>query len=233
LPNMNMLKQGMNRAKQMVDEKIGSAVITEIDPELQKQLAKVDLFKIHVEKILSALECYLQPDPVQRALPGLMEDTANKAEAVGEEMSSLSQKLGATDPFGSVMQNGATAFNNLGKEMRRMLTDAEKRSLAGMRVFLKDVKALKDQRTALENLRLDMDSLKGKIAHKSTDELVTKCSAASKAYDDKLGEVRTLAASVTDKSVPDLQKVYRELGEVLLEHSQHNEKIIQELIKHL
>jgi len=233
---MNVLKQSMNRAKQTFDEKVGGAAKTELDPELQKQLSRIDLFKTHVEKILYTVECFLQPDPVQRNLPGLMEDTANKAEAVGEEMSSLAQKLGATDPFGSVMQNGASAFDKLCKEMRRMLTEAEKRSLAGIRTFLKDIKALNDQRRSLENLRLDMDALKAKTANKTADqagELGGKCSAATRAYEDKLGEVKTQAGEILDKGIPQLQKVYRELSEVILEHSKANEKIVQDLIKQL
>lgn len=52
-----------NRARQLTEEKLLNAERTEIDPQLEQLLQRVDATEFHMTKLYSALETYLQPNP--------------------------------------------------------------------------------------------------------------------------------------------------------------------------
>jgi len=103
---MNALKQTLNRAKQTVEEKFGDAVKTEFDAETQRLLQLADDLKSHTERILNAVQVYVQPDPAIRILPGLTQEGLNKPEQLGHELTALGNKLGASHNYGSTMLAG-------------------------------------------------------------------------------------------------------------------------------
>lgn len=166
---MNVLKQTINRAKQTVNEQFGTAERTELDPELNRLIQRTEEIKTASERILSAVEAYIQPDPSQRLLPGMMQDGLNKPEAVGQDMSLLGTKLGAEDPYGKVMIRGGESFHKLGQAEREFLQAAQAKFITPMRRFLaEEVKLLEADKRELNNKRLDMDAMKGK-GHKGPE----------------------------------------------------------------
>lgn len=140
---MKALKTTFNRAKQTLDEQLGDAPKTELDPETTRFLQKADDIKTGTQKILAAIEVYLQPDPAIRILPGLTIDGLNKGEVVGQEMSQLGTKLGVNEPYGAAMLASADAFTNLGRLDREFLKSANDVYFVPVRKFIQeDLKAL-------------------------------------------------------------------------------------------
>lgn len=140
---MKALKTSFNRMQQTVQEQLGDAQKTELDPETTRLLQKADDIKSGTEKILLAIEIYLQPDPAARLLPGLSMDGLNKAENVGQEMTQLGTKLGVSEGYGAAMLSAGDAFTNIGHHDRDYLKAANDSYLAPMRKFIQeDLKTL-------------------------------------------------------------------------------------------
>lgn len=224
---MNVLKQTINRAKQTVTEQLGTAEKTELDPELTRLLHRAEEIKLATEKILSAVEAYIQPDPSQRLLPGMMVDGVNKPEAIGQEMSLLSTKLGAEDPYGKVMIRGGETFHKLGQAEREFIQAAQAKYVTPMRRFLaEEVKLLDGDKRELNNKRLDMDALKGK-GHKGAEP---ELKAAEEAFNKSIESVRARVAAIDGKLV-ELQKFLKDLIEADLELCAKKQQLLGDLKK--
>lgn len=142
---MNVLKQTFNRAKQTLEENFGDAVRTEYDADTAKLMQKADDVKEYTEKILSAIEIFLQPDPAVRMLPGLTQEGLNKAETVGQEMTHLAASLGQNQGYGAALLTAGGTFSTVGHHERDFLAAANQIYITPVRRFLQEDLKLLDQ----------------------------------------------------------------------------------------
>jgi len=209
---MKALKTTLNRAKQTVDEQFGNAQKTELDTETTRLLAKSDDIKVSTEKILAAMEMYLQPDPTIRILPGLSIDGLNKGEVVGQEMTQLGTKLGMNEPYGVAMLSAGEAYTNLGRHEREFLKAANDVYVAPMRKFMQDdLKLLDQERKMLNNKRLDMDSLRDKATKAGAPAAAQQEFAkAQEVFNEQLVKLKTVISRVESR-LPELKSYLKEL----------------------
>jgi len=232
---MSFLKKTIDRAKQTVDEKFGSAEKTELDPELQRMLVRADDIRVFTEKILASIEAYVQPDASQRLLPNMMVDGQNKAETIGQEMSTLGTKLGASDAFGKVNAKGGEIYYKIGASEKEFLALCQSKFVLPVKRFLgEEMKALDVERKDLATKRLDMDALKAKAkaASKPDPALEGELAKANEAYFASVANVRTRVSAI-DGKLPDLQKHLKEFVEAELELYAKKTALLGELKKAL
>jgi len=232
---MNAFKQTLNRAKQTVEEKFGDAVKTEFDVETQRLLQLADDVKSHTEKILSAVQVYLQPDPAIRILPGLTQEGLNKPEQLGQELTALGNKLGASHNYGSAMMAGAEAFNTIGRSERDFLSASQTAYVVPLRRFLQeDIKLLDQERQTLNNRRLDMDALKNKVKGSTNVAAGTQqeLEKAEKAFDEQVDKIKGMVHKI-EEQLPELRKHFKNLVDKQLEYNTTVQKALNELHKKL
>jgi len=232
---MNALKQTLNRAKQTVEEKFGDAVKTEFDAETQRLLQLADDLKSHTERILNAVQVYVQPDPAIRILPGLTQEGLNKPEQLGHELTALGNKLGASHNYGSTMLAGAEAFSSIGRSERDFLSASQTVYVIPLRRFLQeDIKILDQERQTLNNRRLDMDALKNKVKanEKPNPTAQQELEKAEKAFDEQLEKVKGLVHKV-EEQLPELRKHFKNLVDKQIEYNTNVQKALTELHKKL
>jgi endophilin-B len=216
---MKAFKTTLNRAKQTLDEQFGDAQKTELDAETTRLLQKAEDIKVSTEKILAAMEMYLQPDPTVRILPGLSIDALNKGEVVGQEMTQLGTKLGMNEPYGVAMLAAGDAFTNLGRHDREFLKAANDVYVAPMRKFMQeDLKLLDQERKTLNNKRLDMDSLRDKATKAGAAPAAQQEFAkAQEVFNDQLAKLKGVITKIESR-LPELKTYLKELVQRQLEY---------------
>jgi len=225
---MNALKQTLNRAMQTVEEKFGDAVKTEFDAETQRLLQLADDLKQHTERTLTAVQIHLQPDPAVRILPGLTQEGSNKPEAVGQELTALGNKLGASHDYGSALLATADAFNAIGRSERDFLSAAQNAFAVPLKRFLQeDIKALDKERETLNVRRLDMDALKNKVRTSKDPSPQTKqeLEKAEKTFNEQMEKVKAAAYKI-EQQLPDLRKHLKALVEKYIEYTTNVQKTL-------
>lgn len=135
---MNLLKQNLNRAQQSLTERFGSGEKTELDPELNKKLNRIDDIKNYTQKIFANVEAFVQPDTALRVLPGMVKEGINKPEAVSQEMGHLATKLGSDDPYGKALLRNSEAYNRIGQLERDYLVKVQSKYFTPVKRFLND-----------------------------------------------------------------------------------------------
>jgi len=229
---MNVFKQSINRVKQSVDEKFGSAERTELDPDLQRLINRAEEIKSSTEKILSDIEAYIQPDPSLRILPNMMMEGLNKPETVGQNMSQLGTKLGTEDSYGKIMIKGGEAFHKMGQVEREFMAAAQTKYVLPVRRFLnEEVKILEQEKKELNNKRLDMDALKPKVA-KGGAPAELEFKAAQEAFNKSVESVRSRLLSVEGK-LAEMQKAFKEFIETEIELHAKKTQILNDYKKNL
>lgn len=225
---MKAFKTTLNRAKQTLDEQFGDAQKTELDVETTRLLQKSDDIKLSTEKILTAMEMYLQPDPTVRILPGLSIDALNKGEVVGQEMTQLGTKLGMNEPYGVAMLATGDAYTNLGRNDRDFLKSANDVYVAPMRKFMKEDLALLDQeRKVLNNKRLDMDSLRDKATKAgATPAAQQEFANAENLFKDQLEKLKIVIAKIESR-LPELKAYLKELIQRQIDYYGKCQQILQ------
>jgi len=215
---MKALKTTFNRAKQTLDEQLGDAKKTELEADTTRLLQKADDIKLSTEKILLAMEIYLQPDPAERLLPGgFTGESPPKAGAVGIEMSQLAAKLGGganSDPYASAMLAAGEAYTKLGQFDKEFMKGANEVYITPMRKFVQnDLKQLDTERKTLNNKRLDMDALRAKAtkpdAPPATQQEFAK---TQEAFNEQLAVVKSLIEKI-ETQLPDLKNHLKRLIE--------------------
>ncbi|KAK7904071.1 hypothetical protein WMY93_016678 [Mugilogobius chulae] len=150
--------QFINRAVQYTGETIGTAEKTELEPDLERLLAKADATKSYTDQIISQTEALLQPNPAARLEDRLYEHLEwrppprpRSLEVLGELMTSAGLELGSNTPYGSAL----VKFG----ETQKHFTEGEYRTI-------------QDERRALTNKRLDLDIAKTRLrkAHEADRE---------------------------------------------------------------
>uniref|UniRef100_A0A915LFH8 BAR domain-containing protein n=1 Tax=Meloidogyne javanica TaxID=6303 RepID=A0A915LFH8_MELJA len=162
-----------NRARQLTEEKLLNAERTEIDPQLEQLLQRVDATEFHMTKLYSALETYLQPNPAVRvgnAINEMLErrnsteQRVNNLEYLGSSMLGAGQAFGSDTNFGNALLKMSTAEMKLGAAEREMMQTTSTQTLAPIKRFLEgDVRNILKERRVLQNKRLDLDSAKARL----------------------------------------------------------------------
>jgi len=232
---MNAFKQTLNRAKQSVEEKFGDAIKTDFDAETHRLLTLADDLKSHTEKVLSAVQIYLQPDPTIRVLPGLTQEGMNKPEQLGQEMTAFGNKLGGSHNYGSAMLAAADAYNAIGSSERAFLSLSQTAYVVPLKRFLQeDCKLLDQERQTLSNRRLDMDALKNKVKSSKEVNAATQqeLDKAQKAFDEQIEKIKGMVHKI-EEQLPELRKHLKNLVEKQIEHEATVQKALNELHKKL
>uniref|UniRef100_A0A914UVF1 BAR domain-containing protein n=1 Tax=Plectus sambesii TaxID=2011161 RepID=A0A914UVF1_9BILA len=241
---MDMLKKTFDRAKQTVEEHFGDAAYTEYDAEFQAQLNRADDIRTFVEKSLSAVECYMQPDPAIRLLPELTQEGQNKPEVIAAQMGQFAQSVGgwvgkvnvnANTLIGSLKQAEDT-YVQLGKYERQYLAAATDSYVSPVKRFLNEaLKALDKERQELKARRLDMDSLKNKLKNKQPEQypqLVAEKDKAEQVFNEQKAKVSQMISAV-ESALPEHLKQLRQLTETQISFMKKSQKALEDLSKKL
>uniref|UniRef100_A0A914KGV7 BAR domain-containing protein n=1 Tax=Meloidogyne incognita TaxID=6306 RepID=A0A914KGV7_MELIC len=198
-----------NRARQLTEEKLLNAERTEIDPQLEQLLQRVDATEFHMTKLYSALETYLQPNPAVRvgnAINEMLErrnsteQRVNNLEYLGSSMLGAGQAFGSDTNFGNALLKMSTAEMKLGAAEREMMQTTSTQTLAPIKRFLEgDVRNILKERRVLQNKRLDLDSAKARLKRARSLESQASVEAdlrvAQSEYDRQLEVMRILIES--------------------------------------
>ncbi|XP_072314202.1 endophilin-B1-like [Eucyclogobius newberryi] len=172
--------QFINRAVQYTGETIGTAEKTELEPDLERLLAKADATKSYTDQIISQTEALLQPNPAARLEDRLYEHLEWQApprprslEVLGELMTNAGLELGSNTPYGSTLVRIGETQKQLGEAERKFSQSTNIHFLTPLRGFTEEqYRAMQDERKTLTNKRLDLDIAKTRLrkAHEADRE---------------------------------------------------------------
>lgn len=226
---MDLLKKAKERTQQKLEETMGTASKTEYDPDFQLLMEKSDNIKVHTEKILAAIESYIQPDPSLKILPGFKHEGPTKSEKLGNEMASFGEAIKG-DSTAHAYAAGKEAFNEIGQADRKLYETVAQQYIGPIKDFLSaDCKNVEEERKKLNTNRLDMDTLKGKYAHKPNDAtLKTKLDGAENEFKVQQEKVTEMIHAI-EAQLPNIQKYLKSYIQAHLAFHQKAAEILTDL----
>ncbi|XP_055087018.1 endophilin-B1-like isoform X2 [Periophthalmus magnuspinnatus] len=172
--------QFINRAVQYTGETFGAAEKTELEPDIERLLAKADATKTCTDQIISQTEALLQPNPAARLEDRLYEHLEwrppprpRSLEVLGEIMTSAGLELGSNTPYGSALVKFGETQKQLGEAERKFAHSTNIHFIIPLRSFTEgEYRTLQDERRTLTNKRLDLDIAKTRLrkAHEADRE---------------------------------------------------------------
>ncbi|XP_020774695.1 endophilin-B1-like [Boleophthalmus pectinirostris] len=172
--------QFINRAVQYTGETIGATEKTDLEPDIERLLARADATKSYTDQIISQTEALLQPNPAARLEDRLYEHLEWRApprprslEVLGELTTSAGQELGSNTPYGSALVKFGEIQKQLGEAERKFTQSTNIHFLTPLRSFTEgEYKTIQDERRTLINKRLDLDIAKTRLrkAHEADRE---------------------------------------------------------------
>ncbi|MFH4975197.1 hypothetical protein AB6A40_001906 [Gnathostoma spinigerum] len=161
-----------SRAKQLTEETFLKAEKTELDAHFENLLQRADKTEEHTKKLLSSLECYLQPNPTVRMEEVFYEKLDLKKEGgrmsnlqcLGQAMKDAGNEFGSGTPYGNALLKTAQAEFKLGLCENEFLINCANNTLLPIKRFLDgDVKTIQRERKVLNTKRLDLDAAKSRL----------------------------------------------------------------------
>jgi endophilin-B len=199
-----------NRARQFTEETLLHAERTELDPQLEQMLHRLDATEDQTRKLLTNLEAYLQPNPALRVGDVITEKLElrknstdqrfNNLEYLGAAMQGAGQTFGPDTNFGGALLKVSAAEMKLGAAEREMMQTTSTQTLAPIRRFLEgDIRNIQKERRVLQNKRLDLDSAKARLKRARSLESQASAEAdlrvAQSEYDRQVEVMRILVES--------------------------------------
>ncbi|KAJ0063001.1 hypothetical protein NL108_010268, partial [Boleophthalmus pectinirostris] len=161
-------------------ETIGATEKTDLEPDIERLLARADATKSYTDQIISQTEALLQPNPAARLEDRLYEHLEWRApprprslEVLGELTTSAGQELGSNTPYGSALVKFGEIQKQLGEAERKFTQSTNIHFLTPLRSFTEgEYKTIQDERRTLINKRLDLDIAKTRLrkAHEADRE---------------------------------------------------------------
>ncbi|KAL3098897.1 hypothetical protein niasHT_024652 [Heterodera trifolii] len=160
------LKRLASRARQKSAEIILSAEKTEIGAELEGLLTNTDNTEEHMNKLVHAIEVYLQPNPAVRALDPRKDKSGrqNTLDGLGEAMKeAASRAVGAESTFGDRVENGTrrTPTHPIDHHANHGKPPAHQEN---------ELRTVQKERSVLNKKRLDLDATKSRWKRASDDK---------------------------------------------------------------
>uniref|UniRef100_A0A8C8E433 Endophilin-A n=1 Tax=Oryzias sinensis TaxID=183150 RepID=A0A8C8E433_9TELE len=231
------LRKQINKATQMINEKVGGAEGTKLDEDFKELERKADITSKAMLEVISKTTEYLQPNPATRAKLTML-NTVSKIRGqvkspgypqpeglLGEAMSKYGRDMGDDTNFGG-------ALLDVGETMKRMAEVKDSLDIDVKQNFIdplqavadKDIKDIQHHLKKLEGRRLDYD-YKKKRQGKIPDEELRQAL-------EKFHESRDLAeTSMYNLLETDVEQVSQLSAFVdsLLQYHQEATQILQEL----
>ncbi|RMZ94490.1 endophilin-A isoform X1, partial [Brachionus plicatilis] len=233
----------INKANQMISEKIGGAKGTERDERFLNMEKKTDLIYRLIEDVSYRTNEYLQPNPASRAklwtvnnlskMRGQVKNTPypQPEGTLGETMIKYGKDLGDS--------NFAMALIDLGESLRQMagikyaLEDNIKQNFLDPLTQLKDndIKEVQHLRKKTENRRLDFDCKKRK---KTSGSVVNdeELHQAEEKYDETKNQTEQAMTSLLNNEVEHITHLLG-FAEGLLEYHSQCYEILKDMVKEL
>jgi endophilin-B len=183
----------LNRAKQYTEEKLGQAEKTEMDAHFENMMQRAEHTRVFTEKILSATEAVLQPNPTQRLESYFYEKMDKKkremqtnTEYLGQSMIDGGNAIGPGTPYGSALVKCGVTEQKLASAEKEFLHAGANHFLQPLKAFLEgDMKTIQKEKRVLENKRLDLDATKTRLRRAKSfqskdtaqDEIIAKAEA--------------------------------------------------------
>uniref|UniRef100_A0A0K0FCC7 Endophilin B (inferred by orthology to a D. melanogaster protein) n=1 Tax=Strongyloides venezuelensis TaxID=75913 RepID=A0A0K0FCC7_STRVS len=167
------------RAKQLTEETFLNAEKTELDANFENLLQRADKTEEHTKKLLSCLECYLQPNPTVRMEEVLYEKLElkkeecklNNFEKLGHAMLDAGTAFGSETPYGDALLKTSQSQMKLGNIEREFINKCANNTLLPIRRFLEgDIKTIQKERKVLHHKRLDLDACKNRLKKAKSQE---------------------------------------------------------------
>ncbi|KAL7668743.1 hypothetical protein ACOME3_009434 [Neoechinorhynchus agilis] len=167
----------LNRMQQVTQETLGKSEKTQLDPNLEASLKRVEKQKIWIDRLIEQADGLIQPSQVEK-LEGFIlskigqsvKDKPNVLEALGRLMLDASVDIGPNSMFGSSLKTIGEVEVQLGKIKK----ETNERILSGfvqpLHGFIEgDLKDLQKERKNLENARFELDAAKMKMKQANND----------------------------------------------------------------
>ncbi|KAI1289872.1 Endophilin-B1 [Halotydeus destructor] len=167
----------LTRAKQYTEEKLGSAEKTELEPQLEQLLNRVENVKRWTEKIAANTEAVLQPNPNTRVEDYLFEkfdkqreqERMRNLEWLGADMIDAGNDFGSDTVYGSALAKVGLTQQRLGETEREYVGLSYRDFIRPLKSFLDgDMKMFMREKRTLEAKRLDLDAAKSKLRKAKT-----------------------------------------------------------------
>lgn len=172
--------QFINRAVQYTGETFGTTERTELEPDLDKLLARADATKTCTDQIITQTEALLQPNPAIRLEDRLYEHLEwrtpprpHSREVLGDRMTNAGLELGSNTPYGLALVKFGETQKQLVEAERKFAQSTNIHFLTPLRSFSEgEYRAMQDERRTLINKRLDLDIAKSRVrkAHEADRE---------------------------------------------------------------
>jgi hypothetical protein len=229
---MDMFKKTFDRARQTVEEKFGDAHVTDYEPDVAEILARSEECKGYTEKILSAIEVMVQPDPAIRLLPEATKEGLNKPEVLAQEMGHMATKFNATK-LGNILSAGEACYAKIGTSEREYISAVNQKVTIPIKRFLREeVHALDSERKILSTRRLDLDSLKGKAAKADAPPtLAAEVTKAETAFKEQQAKVKEVYKTKMEPAFAEVEKAVRALMETHAAHVDRQKALLGEMAK--
>ncbi|KAJ7988231.1 hypothetical protein DPEC_G00321450 [Dallia pectoralis] len=232
------------RAVQFSEEKLGSAVKTELDADLENLIARADCTKNWTEKIFRQTEVLLQPNPSARIEEFFYEKLDKKipsrttnGELLGLYMMDAAKDFGPGTPYGSALTTVGEYQKRLGGAEQEFLQTSAINFLTPLRNFLEgDWRTISKERRLLENRRLDLDICKARV--KKAKQAEAKAAAeqelrvAQTEFDRQAEITRLLLEGISSTHVDHLRCLHEFVQAQVTYYAQCNQ-YMQELQKDL
>ena len=164
-------KTGWTRARQMTEERIGSAEKTEYGAQFENLILQAERTKTLTEKLLKDFEAVLQPNPGIRVEEMVYETLDKKtplrptnAFSLGQVMQEGSQDVGPGTAYGSALLKVGSTMKKIGNAEKDFMQQSMGNVIQPLRSFLdNEMKTIAKERRALEVKRIDLDACKAKV----------------------------------------------------------------------
>lgn len=176
-------KKQLNKANQLLNEKIAGAKGTELESDFVEMERKIDVTGKMIEDLITKTQDYLQPNPMARArisavkgLNNLQNKNRNMAYPqpeglLGESMTKHGKDLGQDSSLGAALVECGDAYKQMA-EIKYNLEDGVKQNFLDPfnSLLQQDLKEINQHRKKLEGRRLDYDCKKRKGSGKPVAE---------------------------------------------------------------
>lgn len=170
-----------SRAKQMVDESIGSAEKTEFGQEFDRLSEMVDLAKIQIEQTIEHISHYINPSSGHVLLTTLaktmsLSSKGGKARVTPEEVLALHLQECAlqypdTSTYAQALHTCGNIQRQLGEAWTVLQAEVGLKVQKPLEILLKEsIKSVLNERKRLSSTRLDLDAAKARVHNAKTAE---------------------------------------------------------------
>lgn len=210
-----MSVKGFDRAKQFSQERMGSAVKTELDQDFVQLADRVEQTRCCVNKTSNYARNFLQPNAAARLEDMFNETVTGKGTAIdkrptyseqmGEHMRCSAHHIGESTKIGQGFAEVGTTFKELGKLEREYISDVFHNFFKPFSTHLQEEYSnITIEKRRLDLCRLDLDAAKSKVrgartpeAMQQNEQKVRECQAA---FDRQYEQTKILLTDADRKS---------------------------------